>query len=279
MAAEAGPPHLVWGKFSKAGNAEVRQSARSADDCSLACFRKGTQVWARPGCAALDTDFSFVSDDCGQVIVLYEHPEVASQKANSQVGSIFSAAPEAVPLLLSSFLKDFSSVRINKKYLRWLGGALGEPGARPSDRADGAGIEFETLDHATHSHTFEQLLEIKAARVAEAEPGKSRGAGGDPQGLYQWADSSGSVQISEFAQIPKKFRKSATPITAELMDVGAAAPVHRGEPDPEAFRNICLANQNSRERVADGRPLRDLPPDFALQEQGVDQALLTSQIL
>jgi len=50
------------------------------------------------------------------------------------------------------------------------------------------------------------------------------------------------------------------------------------EPDHEAFSSLCLANQNSRQRVADGRHLRDLPPDIALQEQALDQDLLMPQI-
>jgi hypothetical protein len=50
------------------------------------------------------------------------------------------------------------------------------------------------------------------------------------------------------------------------------------EPDPEAFRGICLENQNPRNAVARGKALRDIPADVERQEQSVDEALRTAQV-
>jgi hypothetical protein len=148
--------HLNWSIFSS-GGAEVRQTATAANDCTTTCSVQGAASWSRSECAGLDTDFRFVSNDCGQLLVLFEHPDAQPALNDRIVGSLYLAENDRVPLRLNRFMQSSAGIRVNGKHMMWLAGALGIPGQAPSLSADGTAVEFVTIDKVPHSIPFSAL--------------------------------------------------------------------------------------------------------------------------
>lgn len=203
------PSEPDWASTSSDGKSELKQTASADGKCQVACSSAGSLAWSTPGCLAARHDFAFVSNGCSQAVLLFEFPE-GSLQADAVVGLVLGPNREPGPLSLGSFLADLSKVRVNGKHLGWLGGVLGQRGAKPHARPDGTGVEWETVDGKIHNHSFEELAQLKP--VAEVKPGE----GDNRLGLYQWTNSEGSTQVSSYASIPLPFRKKAKAVVARI---------------------------------------------------------------
>lgn len=153
---DAATQRFIWTTHAAKG-AEVRQVARSVEDCTLSCTSNGQTAWSRPGCVAVDTDYRFVSNDCEQLVILHENPTFDGAHAEAVVGSVVVPGAPAVPLRLKRFMQSSTKLKINGRHVRWLGGVLGSPGIKPGLSTDGNGIEFETIDQVPHALTFAAL--------------------------------------------------------------------------------------------------------------------------
>src|SRR4051794_29477633 len=61
--------HLNWVTQSNPPGAQVQQVAKSLNDCVVTCTHP-LGAWTRAGCFSVDTDFRFLSTDCGVLVVL-----------------------------------------------------------------------------------------------------------------------------------------------------------------------------------------------------------------
>lgn len=225
-----------WSKQSSAGNAELVQTA-TATSCSVTCSRRGVQAWVRPVCLGSENDFVFVSDDCVHAASLFEYPRSADKLALTQVGWLLVEKQDPRPLGLGRLMADPARVVLNGKRFHWLGGVLDEPGVAPRYRADGSGIEFETLERKRLSRSFAQLM--------DAEPPD---AGPEPQAgdeLYEWTDAAGTMNVTSLAAVPDRYRKGARRLSGEVSVVSAGPVPARSAPS--------LATPRRDERLEEAR--------------------------
>ena len=110
-----------------------------------------------------------------------------------------------------------SRLRGEGKRFRWLAGVAGEPGAKPHFNEAGNGIEFGTSEGTRRTVRFSEDLAVKRAlQAAQAS------AGGNGMYLYTGADGSTHF-VMGLAQVPKKFRKNASPVESEIDTVVSGA--------------------------------------------------------
>ena len=205
---------LGWVTYSGLG-AEARQVGQGPGECTVTCSPRAGTGWTRQGCFGTETDFRFVSDNCGQLVILYEYPENESANADIVVGMVVASEKDPVALRLSKFMQSSSQLRTNKRHVMWLAGVLGVPGTAPRVSADGSAVEFVTIDKVPHALTFAALgawVDKGPKGPTEASAGAKAGGGG----LYQWVDEDGSTQVGSLTQVPPRLRSKAVAIEAEV---------------------------------------------------------------
>lgn len=238
--AAAPSPQLSWNVTSFNGGATIAQTASADDKCAVRCSVAGKELWSKPHCLGRASDFIFVSEDCGTALVLSEYPVRIEPTGMTPVA--LSVAGGAVRTVRLEELMTATSVRGEGKRVRWLGGAVGEPGVKPHVNSEGTGVEFSTIDRVSHVVRFSNPEDLAPPRAVAQAPGSS-----DGQGLYQFVDEQGSTQfVMGLNQVPQRFRKKATPVQAEIDSVqGVKMPprppsysTSRGMPPPRVSQPV-----------------------------------------
>ena len=147
-----------WSAYSPDTKASLEQRATKPEQCTLRCTRGQNEIWTKEGCLATATDFAFVSDDCEHVVVLYEYPVQAEEWLKSVVAENFARGERARAYQAYEFTRDASKIDARRKHMRWLAGALGERGRAPRLRANGGGVDFETIDGVKHTLDFDDRI-------------------------------------------------------------------------------------------------------------------------
>lgn len=222
-----------WSVVSSRGRATLSQSATRENECSLACVIQGKPTWERPDCLARDTDFAFVSDDCGTALVLLEYPLRADPAEATVVAAALKHPAPPVFFTVGQILPELKGGESRR--VRWLAGVVGEPGDPPRQDTAGTAVELATLDGARRTMRFaspEDLL-VAPHRPAPAEPVAAPAPAPEPvalppsgTGLYRYVGADGSTEfVMGLDQVPARFRKSARPVQADVSAV-------KGEPPP-----------------------------------------------
>ena len=234
--------HLKWHATSRDANAVVEQSAKNVGECTLSCARDGVEVWTQSRCAASDNDFRFVSDDCQQFVILFEYPESKGARAAAIVGLAFPQGKAPVPLRLDRFLLATAQLRVTKQHFSWLAGALGVPGTRPHHRADGTGIEFETVDHRPHSLSFAQFLQ--PAPAAAGEPAEKPRAEDPPERPAAASNAGAPAWRSRFSKARGEVERAERQYSEALSSVDGAGGKE------QAKKTLAADNQRVRAQQA-----------------------------
>ncbi|MDP1827132.1 MAG: hypothetical protein Q8L48_27915 [Archangium sp.] len=236
-------PQFTWHVSSSSGGAVLEQTALPDDACSLRCALQGQQVWVHATCLARGTDFVFVSEDCSTLVALNEYPLRADPTELTVAGAIATAkGPFTVRSVRLGELVDSRKLRGEGRRVRWLAGAVGEPGVKPHLNTAGTAIEFATTDgtHRTVRFTNPEDLHARAATAATAEP-----TGSDPNAMYQYVGEDGSTHfVTGLSQVPARFRKRATRVDSEVSSV-------KGEKMPQRWSPPSSGSSRS---VMDGAP-------------------------
>lgn len=247
-----------WSVVSSRGRATLSQTATRENECSLACVIQDKPVWERPDCLARDTDFAFVSDDCGTALVLLEYPLRAEPAEATVVAAALKHPAPPVFFTVGQILPELKGGESRR--VRWLAGVVGEPGDPPRQDAAGTAVEFATLDGARRTMRFaspEDLL-VAPHRPAPAEPVAAPAPEPEPvapsgTGLYQYIGADGSTEfVMGLDQVPARFRKSARPVQADVSAVKGAPPPRRAP--------ITDAPPKPPQQVSPTTTVRSAPP-------------------
>lgn len=210
-------PH-DWVSFSPDGQAQLEQRQTSPEGCELTCTRGGgLATWSSPGCAAKETDFRFVSNDCERVVIVLEYPEKAPVWRTGIVATTLLRGEPEHSYRAADFMRDGTKIRETPKHFQWLAGVLGHSGRRPRYLEDGTGVEFDTIDQQTHRLLFENPR-LPAPMESHAE----RPAPGNENSMYRWTSEDGSVHVAlGLSNVPARYRHSAVAIESEGVQVVA----------------------------------------------------------
>lgn len=220
VAAEAPSNPLSWSVVSSNGQASLTQTAGAEDACTLRCALQGKQAWEQPGCLARDSDFAFVADDCATAILILEYPQRAEPSWSTVVAVVVRGTGRPDSFSLGEVLEHPKG---EGRRLRWLAGVVGEPGVKPHVNEAGTAVEFSTLDGVARTVRFSHPEDF---RVGPARPPPRQVAvTTDESGLYQYVKADGSTEfVMGLSQVPARYRKSASPVQADISAVQGAPP-------------------------------------------------------
>lgn len=141
---------LGWTAVSQDGTAALTQTHVGDGKCVRSCTDapEGREVWRAEGCIGKRLDLRFVGNDCEKVAVLHQLPEVRSGESwrKVRVAHVYARDRLAYPVEAAGAVQDLKKLRSAGSTFYWLQGALGQPGPGPRYSADGAAVEFVTLD-------------------------------------------------------------------------------------------------------------------------------------
>ena len=185
----------------------------------MECALQEQVKWKHSGCVALDSDFIFPADDCRAAVVLLEYPPRGATLAQTIVGDLL-AADHSRPLTLGELASDPSKFDASGPRVRWLAGAVGEPGVRPHLTDDGQSVNASTRDGAAIALAFSHLP--WHPQVAGVAPPSN-------PGLFRYVDDQGVTQIvSGLENAPARYRAKAVPVEGEISTVAGAPPTSMG---------------------------------------------------
>jgi len=142
---------LGWTAVSKDGSTALEQTHLGGGKCQRSCKvgpEGGKEVWKAQGCIGKRIDLRFVGNGCERVVILHQLPDVRSGERWEQVavGHVYRKDRLEYPIAAAGAVRDFKKIRSAGNTFYWLAGALEQPGPAPGYSADGAAVEFVTVD-------------------------------------------------------------------------------------------------------------------------------------
>lgn len=161
-----GSEKLRWTAHSPSNETTLIQRSLADGTCELTCVVASEgERWRLTGpCLSEAADYHFVANDCERWVALIAAPPRTQSWSTAVVGKVFTRGELDYAIQGIGVLPNESLIRASPT---WLRGALGTSGTPPRFSADGASVEFDSIDGVSHAIPL-----VKTAPAPTIEAGK-----------------------------------------------------------------------------------------------------------